>query len=250
MICIRINKFILHDIYCYLSATLCVRLSAFYVSQPFPYQIEMSDDESEPEIDPYDRIPGADDEGGDETLEYLGSLDPPALQMSSGWVEVDNSLRRPKLYFNKVDEVMLATVRAELPVIVEQVKQALGKKGRNYGLSQLKSLPIEDFSRIWFNNDLLRNLMDRINRSLPDSESINKYELFQFVKTELYLCIYGVSPETYFDANMAPVYPSARNGLAPSCGYLVMSASLIFQTMGIAKTEIHYCRNYLFGKYG
>jgi hypothetical protein len=76
-----------------------------------------------------------------------------------------------------------------------------------------KSIPLKKIYRLWFDSDLFRVLLQRINKSFVESKRVSSSEFFAWMKVELVIAAYGTHPDNYFDPNYAELYPTASKGM-------------------------------------
>ena len=116
-------------------------------------------------------------------------------KMPEDWEPAGASTYPYKVLFNNVDDNLLETARATLPKIVANIKKAVGLEAT----ACHRSISILQLSKIWFNNELLHELLNRVHDALP-SKCVSAKEMLGFIRVELYLCIYRCSPEEFYDS--------------------------------------------------
>ena len=80
-------------------------------------------------------------------------------------------------YKNNVDEKLLETAHARsLPTFKKKAT------------ASHRSINILQLSKIWFNNELLRELLNRVHDALP-TERVSAKEMLGFIPVGLYFCI-------------------------------------------------------------
>ena len=96
--------------------------------------------------------------------------------MPEDWEPAGASTYPYKVLFNNVDDNLLETARATLPKIVANIKKAVGLEAT----ACHRSISILQLSKIWFNNELLRELLNRVHDALP-SECVSAKEMLGFI---------------------------------------------------------------------
>eukprot|EP00731_Ephydatia_muelleri_P019415 Em0012g240a len=85
-------------------------------------------------------------------------------------------------------------------------------------------ITISRLSQIWFDHQLLRELLTRVNDALP-GEQISIKELFQFLMVELFLNVYRCSPTMFYHPMARKLYPTAEMCM-PHARYQVILKAL------------------------
>ena len=166
--------------------------------------------------DPYDRF----FEEPDEQHEQLLHEDCDEEDAPNGWRYVSHTEVPFKVHLNNVDDELLKSARIVVPRIVSNLKKAACVRQN----TDPTDITISRLSQIWFDHQLLRELLARVNDALP-GEQINIKELFQFLKVELFLNVYRCSPAMFYHPMARKLYPTAEMCM-PHARYQVILKAL------------------------
>ena len=112
-------------------------------------------------------------------------------KMPEDWEPAGASTFPYKVLFNNVDEELLATARATVHKIVANIKKAVGLKAtvavNHHSINILK------LSKIWFNNELLRELLNRVNDALT-TERVSAKEILGFIAWNC-ICVFTAAAQ-------------------------------------------------------
>ena len=153
------------------------------------------------------------EEGGEDNTIWEDDLG------SGGWEPIDFASNPVKVSFNKVDEMLLKTLREEAKVIADRVRQILGvPNGR-----KMRSVPLQRLFNLWFSPDLVHTILLRVNKSFIVEDQVSAAELYAFMQVEMYLSAYNTFPSKFFSNSMR--YPEARECL-PETRYKAILAAM------------------------
>lgn len=124
------------------------------------------------------------------------------------------------MHLNNIDDKPLKLVRTIVPRIVSNLKKATCVQQH----TDPADITIGRLSQMWFNHQLLRELLTRVNDALP-AEPINIKELFQYLKVELFLCVNRCSPTHFYHPMARKRYPAAETCM-PDARYQVILKAL------------------------
>ena len=128
------------------------------------------------------------EEGGEDNTIWEDDLG------SGGWEPIDFASNPVKVSFNKVDEMLLKTLREEAKVIADRVRQILGvPNGR-----KMRSVPLQRLFNLWFSPDLVHTILLRVNKSFIVEDQVSAAELYAFMQVEMYLSAYNTFPSKFF----------------------------------------------------
>jgi hypothetical protein len=101
-----------------------------------------------------------------------------------------------------VDKILLKLARQEVPIVMKRILNLLPNppdpRRHNVRRSQ------EDFFKVWFNKCLLRPISEWLQIYLV--ESVTALEILHFIKIELIISFYQISPEVLFDAELTKFF--------------------------------------------
>lgn len=114
----------------------------------------------------------------------------------SGWSMIDNF--DTSISFDDVDKFLLQAAKKEIPVVMEQIRNAIP------GCDNATELSPLDFFKMWIRKTLLDDMIKWIKRF--GKKTLTEEEICEFIKVEFYLSAYRCSPTEFYNSNLETIY--------------------------------------------
>lgn len=115
---------------------------------------------------------------------------------SDGWNYIEDF--ETTVSFDTVDQMLLQTARAEIPAVMEQIKNEIP------GCTNRTILTQNDFFNFWFRQTLADSMIRWIFKFTKKSVSVA--EIGRFLQVELYLSAYRCSPSEFYHSQLGSIY--------------------------------------------
>ena len=137
---------------------------------------------------------------------------------ADGWASVHP--RTMSLDYNVVDTELKNLASVEISRVCASLQTAM-KAYRNY------SDPLLQLLMVWL-EPLLANMRSLMNKNLPvGAKAVSKQELIRFIRVELMLMFYKVTPTVLFDDEYIEMFP-----VAARCGFDLQRFSAMLAALG------------------
>ena len=110
---------------------------------------------------------------------------------------------------DSVDQHLLDVARSEIPIVLARLEAKMfGGRTRN-----LNNVPTLKFLQAWMDANLLGHIKQYINKNMLSGDPVSISEILAFLRVELMLSFYSISPLMYFDMAERSNFPSAGQGM-------------------------------------
>ncbi len=110
---------------------------------------------------------------------------------------------------NSVDQHLLDVAQSEIPIVLGRLKAKMfGGRNRN-----LQNVPPSKFLQVWMDANLLGYTKQYINKNMLSGDPVSNSEILAFLRVELMLSFYSISPSMYFDMAERQNFQSAGQGM-------------------------------------
>ena len=125
------------------------------------------------------------------------------------WTFLDNFPVR--VVIDSVDQDLLEQAREEVKIVMDRIRTKIF--GRRRRPPKLDTITPSQFLQAWMDGNLLAHMKTFINQNLT-GDPVSSSDIIAFVRVELMLSFYRVSPNLYFDPAERGNFPSAGQGLS------------------------------------
>jgi hypothetical protein len=111
---------------------------------------------------------------------------------------------------DSVDQDLLDQAREEVPIVLNRIRRKIF--GRRRRAKKPNTITPSQFLEAWMDANLLGHMKSFINQNLM-GDPVSSSDIIAFVRVELMLSFYSVSPNLYFDPVERSNFPSAGQGM-------------------------------------